>query len=241
VVGVGGYQGDHPTASPEGLIERARAVGDPDVLALVQHGRRLGPVMGCGFASSRRRRYEQLRHFPAGFLVMGDALASFNPIHGQGMTVAACQALALDAALRAAPAAPARRFFRAAARIIDTPWQLARAADLALPGVPGRRPWPLRLVNAYVARLHRAAALDPEVACAFLKTVHLVASPASLLSPRIVWRVWRHGRRMPTAQPGSAAQAGITRQDDGLRPVGHLQTVEDGRHLVTNRLVRQAQ
>lgn len=235
VVGVGGYQGDHPAATPEGLIERALAVGDPDIQAIVQRGRRLGPVLRYGFAFSQRRRYERLKRFPAGFLVMGDALASFNPIYGQGMTVAACEALALDQALRQSAAAPARPFFRAAARAIDVPWQLAVGADLALPGVPGPRPWPVRLVNAYVARLYRAAVVDSDVAAAFLKVVHLVAPPATLFAPGLAWRVWRHGAqaaapgsaRRPAAPDASASEAGIACEHNGLRTIGHLQAVEN--------------
>lgn len=210
VVGVGGYQGDHPTATPEGMLARARSIGDPDIIALTESGKRISPVRRYGFPHSQRRRYERLGRFPEGFLVMGDAITSFNPIYGQGMTVAACEALALREALQAAPAARAKRFFKAAARSIDIPWQLAVGSDLALPMVPGPRPLPVRLVNAYVARLYRAAVHDAEVAAAFLKVVHLVAAPPSLFAPGIAWRVWRHGRPSTAAAAQSAQTTGRT-------------------------------
>ena len=130
---------------------------------------------------------------------MGDALASSNQIYGQGMTVAACEALALRAALaKSSPEGLATRFFQAAARAIDTPWQLAVGGDLALPQVPGPRPFPVTWINAYVARVHRAAVHDAVVAVAFLKVIHMLAPPHSLFAPRVLWRVWRGGRQVAT-------------------------------------------
>lgn len=141
------------------------------------------------FACSRRRRYEKLARFPARFVPLGDALASFNPIYGQGMTAAACQALALRDALARGLDGVHRRFLKAAARLIDAPWRLAVGAALALAVVPGPRPLPVRLVNAYVARLRRAACGDAALAAAFLKVVHLVEPPRTLFSPRMAGRV----------------------------------------------------
>ena len=158
-----------------------------------------GSVIRYGFPHSQRRRYEGLRRFPRGYLLLGDALASFNPIYGQGMTAAACQAIALEAALAAGDGGLAKRFFRAAAKVIDPPWQLAVSSDLALPNVPGPRPLPVRIVNAYIARLQRAATHDPEVSLAFIRVIHLVAAPASLFAPRIFLRVIFGGGRLRAA------------------------------------------
>jgi len=209
VVTVGGYQGDHPETSAAGLAARAREIGCPQMVAIAEQGRRIGGVHRYSYPHSQRRRYERLSRFPAGYLVMGDALTSFNPIYGQGMTVAACEALALRATLAAVGAATNglhRRFFGAAARIVDVPWQLAVGNDLGLPHVTGPRPLAVRLVNAYVARLYRAARSDAEVALAFLKVVHLVAPPQTLFAPGIVWRVLRRGAVAAVGQGAVAAR-----------------------------------
>ena len=78
----------------------------------------------------------------------------------------------------------AQRFFRAAAKVIDAPWQLAVSSDLALPNVPGARPLSVRIVNAYIARLQRVATHDPKVSAAFIRVIHLVAALASLFMTR---------------------------------------------------------
>lgn len=43
------------------------------------------------FPASRRRGYDEVRDFPDGLLLIGDAIASFNPICGPGMTIDACK------------------------------------------------------------------------------------------------------------------------------------------------------
>ena len=199
IAGVGGYAGDHVEPTLEAMRRRARAVGVDEIASLAERGEILGPVIRYGFPHSQRRRYERLRRFPRGYLLLGDALASFNPIYGQGMTAAACQAMALGTALAGGDEGLAKRFLRAAAKVIDTPWQLAVGSDLALPNVPGPRPLPVRIVNAYIARLQRAATHDPKVSAAFIRVIHLVAAPSSLFAPRIILRVMFGGSRQRAA------------------------------------------
>ncbi len=193
VLTLGGYAGDHPQPTLKGLRDRAREIGMAEMVALAEHGEMIGGLLHYRHRHSVRRHYEKLERFPAGYLVMGDAIASFTPSYGQGMTVAACEALALRDALADADgqALLHRRFFGAASRIVDTPWQLSVGGDLALPMVPGPRPLASRAVNAWVAAVQRAAADDPQVAIAFMKVMHMLDAPASLFAPGLVWRVVR--------------------------------------------------
>ncbi len=205
VAGVGGYAGDHVPVSRDAMAERARRIGNAEIASLAERGEMIGEPMRYAFPHSQRRRYERLRRFPAGLLVMGDAMASFNPIYGQGMTVAACEALALRAALGDGIDGLAGRFFRAAAKVVDSPWQIAVGGDLALPAVQGARPLPVRVVNAYLARVHRAAVHDVDVAGAFVKVVHMLERPETLFAPRVLWRVWRAGGRARPTAPAPAS------------------------------------
>ena len=112
------------------------------------------------FPASVRHRYERLAGFPGGLLVIGDAVCSFNPVYGQGMTVAATEAMTLRGLMARRAVPDARSYFRAIAAAIDVAWDIAVGADLAFPQVPGRRSARVRLVNAYMPRLHAAAAHD---------------------------------------------------------------------------------
>lgn len=162
-------------------------------MKITHEGELIGEVLRYQMPHSLRRRFERLRRLPRGLLVLGDALTSFNPIYGQGMTIAACEALALQQELEQhGPEVEARRFFRAAARLIDNPWQVAVGGDLSIDSVPGHRPLAVRLINAYIARLYRVAPHDALVSLAFQRVVHLLDQPPALFAPRVLWRVLRH-------------------------------------------------
>jgi len=156
------------------------------------------------FPASTRNRYERLREFPAGLLVIGDAVCSFNPVYGQGMTVAAMQALALRRHIGAGTAGTPSRFFKDIAAVIDIPWDIAVGADLAFPQVPGPRPAKVRFVNAYLPRLHAAAADDGELALSMIRVIGLKDRPEGLMRPDRMLRVLRGNLRRP-ARPGEAA------------------------------------
>ena len=207
VAGMGGYANDHVEASLEGIRRRALEVGSAEIAELAERGELIGSVMQYHFPHNQRRLYEKMRTFPAGYLVMGDAIASFNPVYGQGMTVAACEAMALRKVLASGTQRLAGDFFKAAAKVVDVPWQLAVGADLALPQVPGPRPFPTRLINAYVGKVQKVATDDPQVAAAFVKVMHLLASPQSLFAPAVAWRLLRHRQRPPSVASSVVAAA----------------------------------
>jgi len=206
-VALSGMLGEVPPTDDEGMAAFAGSLAAPQIGEVVRTAEPQGPPATMRFPVSTRRRYERLRRFPAGYLVMADAMCSFNPIYGQGMTVAALEALLLRRLLaEGAGDDLARRFFAGAAKVIDGPWSIAVGTDLRFPEVAGRRTPKVRFVNAYVHRLHVAAVADPVLGAAFLRVLNLVDPPTRLLAPGIVLRVLRGARgRQPAGQPDSAA------------------------------------
>jgi 2-polyprenyl-6-methoxyphenol hydroxylase-like FAD-dependent oxidoreductase len=188
---LGGILGDHPPTDPDGFLDFARSLRFPDIYQTIRDAEPLDDPVPFRFPASVRHRYERLDRFPDGLLVMGDAVASFNPIYGQGMSVAALEALTLRRHLERGAAPQPRRFFRDLPRVVDVPWDIAAGGDLVFPGVKGRRTLKARLVNAYIARLHAAAENDPSLASAFVRVAGLVAPPQTLLRPSIAVRVLR--------------------------------------------------
>lgn len=193
-----GLLGQHPPKDPAGFSAFARSLQFGDIHEAIATAEPIDDPVGFRFPANVRRRYERLRRFPDGLLVLGDALCSFNPIYGQGMTVAALQALALRGRLRAGATPTGRRVLRALAQVIDAPWELAVGADLSLPAVDGPRSARRRLANAYVTRLQAAAAGDPALARAFIRVTGLIDPPEALLRPATAFRVLRpHATRRP--------------------------------------------
>jgi 2-polyprenyl-6-methoxyphenol hydroxylase-like FAD-dependent oxidoreductase len=193
MVTLAGMLGDHPPIDPDGFLDFARSLRFPDIYQAVRDGEPLDDPVGFRFPASVRHRYERLDRFPDGLLVVGDAVCSFNPIYGQGMSVAALEALTLRRHLQRGAVPQPRRFFVDLARLVDVPWSIAVGGDLAIPGVQGRRTLKIRLVNAYIARLHAAAAHDASLASTFVRVAGLVAPPQTLLRPDVVLRVLRAG------------------------------------------------
>lgn len=184
-----GLLGDHPPRDPDGFVEFAAGLRAPDIHEVISDAEALTAPTPFEFPASVRRRYEHIESFPEGYLVFGDAMCSFNPIYGQGMSVAALQAGALDAVLRTGSRDLARRFFQRAARALETPWRISVGGDLRYADVPGRRTPAVRFVNWYLARLHRAAHRDHHVAYSFQRVSNLLANARSILAPATVARV----------------------------------------------------
>lgn len=178
-----------------------RHLASPDIHDVVSVAEPLGDPVSARFPASVRRRYERLTRWPDGFIVTGDAVCSFNPIYGQGMSVSALEALALGDVLAAGRSQVGTRFFSRAARIVDGPWTTAVGNDLRMPEAVGPRSAIGNVINAYVARLHRAAHTDGDLARRFMRVANLLDEPPALFAPSVLWRTLRPHRRPGKAQP----------------------------------------
>lgn len=189
IVSIGGYFGDHAPDDPQMFAAYAGSLPTSEIHDIVAHAEPMTDFVSYRYPANLRRRYEQLTRFPKGYLVFGDAMCSFNPVYGQGMTVAAQEASLLHDCLQEGDIDLARRFFAAAKTAIDTPWDIAVGNDLRHPQVQGLRPAKVRFINWYIGKLHMAARHDAALGNAFLRVANLTASPASLLHPPVVMRV----------------------------------------------------
>ena len=198
IVSIGGYLGDHAPTDEQMFAAYAASMTAPEIHQVVTTAEPLSDFLTYRFPASQRRRYERLARFPHGLLTFGDAICSFNPVYGQGMTVAAQEAAALDACLEQGLDNLAPRFFKAAAAVADVPWDIAVGNDLRHPAVQGPRPALVRFINWYIGKLHMAAQHDEQLSNAFLRVANLVAPPPALLKPSVAWRVLLGNLKGPT-------------------------------------------
>ncbi|GAA3786731.1 FAD-binding monooxygenase [Sphaerisporangium flaviroseum] len=213
IVTIGGY-GDAPPSGYEGFVAYAKSLPAPDIHELVTSAEPLDEGCHHRTPASVRRRYERLSRFPRGLAVVGDAVCAFNPIYGQGMSVAAVEALRLGE--WAGRERPARELFRSIARVIDGPWDIVVSGDLRLAGVRGRRTPKIRMINAYLERFHRAAEHDVELGRRFLRVANLIDPPSALLRPACLFRVFRGGGGGGAGGSGGTSGTSVDRRDPAV-------------------------
>jgi 2-polyprenyl-6-methoxyphenol hydroxylase-like FAD-dependent oxidoreductase len=191
ILTVGGWHGDFAGIDEASFNQFVKELPMPEFYDIISQSEPLSEVMTYKFPHSLRRHYEHLRSFPVGYLVAGDAVCSFNPVYGQGMTSASLQARLLDQILSEGVVEQklALTFFKKVAKIIDIPWQMAVGEDFRYPATQGPKPFGIELINKYITLVHRATLRDQVVCDAFLRVMSLLEAPMSLFRPRIFWRV----------------------------------------------------
>ena len=181
-----GFGDRRPPRDGDGFGEFLTDLRDPAIADLVAL---LEPVTDVSIhrqTANRRRRWDRVRHWPTGLLVVGDALCSLNPVYGQGITVAAQQAQVVSRALERGHPVD-RALQRRMVAVTQDPWSIATTADLRQPTCQGRPSAVQRISVAWVARLSRlAAAGDLRASAALLAVNNLMAPPASLLHPALL-------------------------------------------------------
>ena len=202
MLSVGCLAEHEPPADLAGMITLAAQFAPPELLAALQVAEPLGEVYAFRYPATVWRRYDKMRRFPAGLLVFGNAICSFNPIYGQGMTVAALEALALRDCLSRGDGDLSRRFFRTAAKQIRPVWLLNQINDFCMSQVEGRPSVLRRIVNWRVDKVLAAAENDTVLTEALLRVGSLVDSPTRLLHPSLMMRVLAANRRRRAPSPG---------------------------------------
>jgi 2-polyprenyl-6-methoxyphenol hydroxylase-like FAD-dependent oxidoreductase len=195
IVTLAGRHGEKPPGDEAGFMAYAQDLRTPTVYNAIKHAKRIGEITRFGFPESVWRRYEKLEDFPRGLLPLGDAVCRFNPVYGQGMSVAAqeSRALARLLAQRATEPDPldglALAFFQEAAALIDTPWATSAIPDFVHPETRGERPENLEQTLKIRLAVTRLAAEDPAVHKLMAEVQHLLKPRRAFQSPEIGRRV----------------------------------------------------
>jgi len=209
MVTLSGALRDYPPDDEAGFLAFARSLAQPDLYEAMKDAEPVTPIAVYKYSANRWRHYERMKRLPEGFIIMGDAVCSFNPVYGQGMSVAAIEAQTLDRCLREQKMFAGNngvvgftpRFQRAIARDIKTPWLLSTGEDLRYPGAEGKRSLSIRLLNRYMRRVIELAASDQRVAATVLRVRNLLRPLSTLFQPRIILAVLRRDLAALRRQP----------------------------------------
>jgi 2-polyprenyl-6-methoxyphenol hydroxylase-like FAD-dependent oxidoreductase len=193
MVTLGGLNKDYPPTDDEGFLEFARSLAAPEIYAVLRDAKPLTPIYGYRVEGSQWRHYERLTRRPERLLIMGDALCAFNPLYGQGMTVAAMEAKDLSLLLyergRGQWDGLEEAFQKQAAKSIEQAWLMATGEDLRYEGTEGDRPNAFaRLAQRYIDRVIAVMPQDEQVTRAFMEVMNLTQPATALFAPHILWR-----------------------------------------------------
>jgi 2-polyprenyl-6-methoxyphenol hydroxylase-like FAD-dependent oxidoreductase len=195
IVTVGGRHGETPPGDTDGFMACVQRLRTPTIYNAIKHAKRLGEIARFQFPASEYRHYERLEAFPRGLLPLGDALCRFNPVYGQGMSVAAqeawtlCQLLATRADTGAPLDGLAPSFFAEASALIEGPWAMAAIPDFAHPDTRGERPADFEQSLKVGLALNKLAAHDPAVHKLLAEVQHLLKPRSVLQEPELRQRI----------------------------------------------------
>lgn len=199
-----GYSKRYPSADEEGFERALLGLRSPVLARSVALAEPLTPVYSSRSLSNRLRRFDRLSDPIRGFVAVGDSVSAYNPVYGQGMTVAALCARALSETLARVPLGSIGfewAFFKEQARVIKDAWALASGADMRFPGTQSYRP-PTPLPVKLFAEELMAASLDDVEVLRKMTSVYFMLKPnAALFEPALVARVLRSARSVLGSSP----------------------------------------
>jgi len=183
-----GAGGDHPPRDLDGYQEFLDSLRVP-ISTMLADAEPLTPVYLFARTASRRNAFEDVANWPGGLVALGDAVCAFNPVYGQGITVAAMEAL-LFRRHNDFSARGCRTFQRKVARTAKASWAMSSNADRTW--VEARRGG---LLGWYLKKWQAGIVHDPDLFRRFVRVVHMVASPATLLNPVVFRRLAKYSRQ----------------------------------------------
>jgi 2-polyprenyl-6-methoxyphenol hydroxylase-like FAD-dependent oxidoreductase len=194
-----------------GMCALADELVPPHIADAIRKGEPIGDVAFHKYPTSRWRRYHKLDRFPAGILPFGDAVASFNPTFGQGMTMISLQAGHLRRALESPGSDLAAEFNAATAKSTFPVWTMNAIGDLVMHGATGPMPWWYRPVGGLFDQFLGASETDPLLAEWFLRRFSLLDSLYMVPSMKLVGRTIRHNMALFVAERRASSRSGSDR------------------------------
>lgn len=187
MVTAGAWFGQEPDPTHEGLLAYLSSLSVPDLHNAVCDATPLSAPRRYRMPGGQRRHFDQLRHWPKGFLAIGDCVCSINPLYSQGMSATALQVEAMAEMI--SKDGDTTQIQRRICEAVSLPWQQAAAVEEQFDGIGLPPDLRTSLHRAYFERLTNRARHDRTLAMAVLRVNNLIADPATLTAPAIVARV----------------------------------------------------
>jgi 2-polyprenyl-6-methoxyphenol hydroxylase-like FAD-dependent oxidoreductase len=195
LLSLGGRGNDKPPGDEDGFLDFARHLRTSTIYDAIRGARRVGDIHRFAFPQSCWRHFDRVADFPRGVLPIGDAICTFNPVYGQGMSVAAQESRLLGQLLARERGATAtlsklpEAFFAALRPILETPWAMAAVPDFIFPQTTGQRPADFARVLRLGFAMQRLAARRPAVHKLMVEVQHLLKPRSAYRTPILMARL----------------------------------------------------
>ena len=202
---------DYPPADEEGFLQFADSLPVSIIADAIRTAEPLAPIRTHRATENRLRHFESARNLPENFVAIGDAACAFNPVYGQGMTIAALGAVTLKDCLeeqrRLRPdgslAGLARRFQQRLAKLNKAPWLMATGEDYRYHETVGGSPGVMtRFMHWYMNRVLALATREIEVRRLLLQVFSMVLPPSALFRRNVLFPALRAGIRPGQTRDG---------------------------------------
>ncbi len=184
LIGVGK---DSPPVDEEGYRAFAKSLRSKEIEQALTHGIPAGPIRVFRRTANVLREYHRLQSWPRGVVALGDSVCSFNPVYGQGMTVAILGGLLLEKFLQKKKKNWEIKFQKKLAALIAAPWMLATSEDFRITSVlceGVKKTWITRFMHRYLDYVVQRGNSDITINETFLEVLHMLKPPTALFKPK---------------------------------------------------------
>jgi 2-polyprenyl-6-methoxyphenol hydroxylase-like FAD-dependent oxidoreductase len=225
---------DFPPSDEAGFLEFARSLPVSTIYNAMCAAEPVSPIKTHRGTENRLRHFDRMKELPENFLLLGDAVCAFNPVYGQGMTIAALGALTLRNTLREDGnlRGLSHRFQKRLAKVNKAPWLLATGEDYRYPETKGHGAGLMtKFMHRYMNHVFQLATQSVEVRGVLLRAFSMLIPPTALFHPRISLRVLVH---LLKSRRGSTERK---RHENSDRDYGRDRQVGGHQQVQENRLV----
>jgi 2-polyprenyl-6-methoxyphenol hydroxylase-like FAD-dependent oxidoreductase len=207
---LGGMFRDYPPDDDAGFLKFAQSLQHPAIFQAIQNAKATSPISTYRFSAHLWNHYDRLKDLPENILVLGDAMCSFNPIYGQGMTVAALEAQVLHKCLAQAKTSSDIKklrdaYFRGVSSIVSAAWAMATGADISYPQAQAPKPFGHGPINRYLNSIISLSCYDKKALTVWNQVTNMQRPLPALFAPAIFGRVMKRaltgGPQLSTQQP----------------------------------------
>ena len=190
-----GYANEREPKTTKEFLAYAQKLPVPDVTSFLERTEPISEIYI--YIYIYKIPYQEWRRFdlavvPEGLVVVGDAHCRFDPVFGQGMSVAAMEALELQRCLEFSKYLNkgfTGAYHKKISKIISTPWDMTITEAFRHPSIEGNKPIFRPIKQWYSKKIYQLSAVDPNIYLRLVRVMNLVKSPLHFFHPKVLFAI----------------------------------------------------